>query len=238
MTLYRIQDAQGRGPWRPGFSVQWIDMDKDDSLCPPMMVDFPQWRKIVARAQSRGLMHFGMAVRGIHGLHRWFTPDEIQRLRGFGGNTPTIAAFREWRAKAGGPDIIGGAEQAAYTIALAVARCIRPGSPLEPYLASLVDPDVRAIWTPTNDGYFARLPVGALDRIWMELVPSDLARIGAWAKLKKAQKAQDLHDLFNSADYREALGLSRDTTATIDAWLPKELQWPEIEGEDDEAEAA
>lgn len=84
MTLYRIQDAQGRGPWRPGFSVQWIDPEKDDSLCQPMMVDFPQWRKIMAHAQSRGLMHFGMAVRGIRGLHRWFTPDEIQRLRGFG----------------------------------------------------------------------------------------------------------------------------------------------------------
>jgi hypothetical protein len=84
LTLYRIQDAQGRGPWRPGFSMQWIDPDKDDSLCPPMMLDFPEWRRLVSRAQQRGLMHFGMAVRGIAGIHRWFTPDEISRLRGFG----------------------------------------------------------------------------------------------------------------------------------------------------------
>lgn len=83
-TLYRIQDAEGRGPWRPGFSHQWIDPDKDDSLCPPMMVEFPNWRARFTMFEARGFLHFGCCVRGIVGLHRWFTPDELERLRGFG----------------------------------------------------------------------------------------------------------------------------------------------------------
>lgn len=86
MTLYRIQDAQGRGPWRPGFSMKWIDPNKDDSLCPPMMADFPKWRAAIDRAALQGLCHFGCCVRGMAGVHRWFTPDELGRLRGFGYN--------------------------------------------------------------------------------------------------------------------------------------------------------
>lgn len=81
---YRIQDKSGRGPWRPGFSHRWIDPDKDDTLCPPMMVDFPQWLPQVAKAQKAGYMHFGCCVEGIAGLHRWFTPLELDRLQSLG----------------------------------------------------------------------------------------------------------------------------------------------------------
>lgn len=84
MSRYRIQDASGRGPWRPGFSHQWIDPAKDDTLCPPMMHDFPQWTSQVAKAQREGLAHFGCCVEGIRGLHRWFTPSELHLLRMFG----------------------------------------------------------------------------------------------------------------------------------------------------------
>lgn len=83
-TLYRIQDASGRGPWRPGFSLKWIDTEKDDSLCPPMMQDFPEWRRLINRAIDRGYLHYGCCVRGMAGVHRWFTPAELSRLRGFG----------------------------------------------------------------------------------------------------------------------------------------------------------
>jgi ParB family transcriptional regulator, chromosome partitioning protein len=78
--------------------------------------------------------------------------------------------------------------------------------------------------------------VPVLDAIWAELVPADLRDAKIWGDMKKAQKAAELHDLFNSADYREAFGLSRATADAIHAWLPPELQWPAVEGE--EAEAA
>ena len=84
MARYRIQDASGRGPWRPGLSMQWIDPEKDDTLCPPMQYDFPQWSSQVYKAQRQGLSFFGCCVEGISGLHRWFTPSEISRLRMLG----------------------------------------------------------------------------------------------------------------------------------------------------------
>lgn len=85
-VLMRIQDQSGRGPWRPGFSMKWIDPDKDDSLCPPMFVEFPKWRMAIDRAAREGLVHFGCCVRGEEGLLRWFTREELNRLRGFGFN--------------------------------------------------------------------------------------------------------------------------------------------------------
>ncbi len=159
------------------------------------------------------------------------------RLAGFeakdyGRNTPTVAGFKAFRATYDSPGVRITATQ--HALALAIARCIRPNSPLEAYLASRVEPKVRAIWTPTKDDYLARLPVPVLDAIWAELVPSEIAAARNWPGLKKADKARELHDLFNSADYREALGLSRATADTIHAWLPPELQWPAVEGEEGE----
>jgi ParB family transcriptional regulator, chromosome partitioning protein len=159
------------------------------------------------------------------------TPQDPHRPR------PSVAGLKAWSSPGNWSYAnIGTKEAAIYTLALAIARGIRPHSPLEAYLASLVEPKVRAIWTPTKDGYFARLTVPVLDAIWAELVPADLRDAKIWGALKKAQKAAELHDLFNSADYREAIGLSRAANDAIDAWLPPELQWPAVEGEEAEAE--
>jgi ParB family transcriptional regulator, chromosome partitioning protein len=170
--------------------------------------------------------------------------DPPARLVGFGASTdrqasPSVEGFKAFREEASGYTFIK--DQVAATacrpgLTTAIARCIRPHRPLEAYLASLVEPNVRAIWTPTKDGYFARIPVPVLDAIWAELVPPMLAANYNWPGLKKADKARELHDLFNSAEYREALGLSRADADAIHAWLPPELQWPAVEGE--EAEAA
>lgn len=146
---------------------------------------------------------------------------------------PSVDGFKAWRQLTGRTDVIAQPDSTGAILTLAIARCIRPHSPLEAYLASLVEPKVRAIWTPTRDGYFARLPAPVLDAIWADLVPGDLAAARNWPGLKKADKARELHDLFNSADYREALGLSRASADTIHAWLPPELQWPAVEGEEE-----
>lgn len=82
MILYRVQDKSGRGPWRPGFSHEWADPTKDISLCPPMMAELPDWRRSVAR--HPWLTHWGCCAHGLRGVHRWFTPLEIDRLRALG----------------------------------------------------------------------------------------------------------------------------------------------------------
>ncbi|RHZ90462.1 chromosome partitioning protein ParB, partial [Cereibacter sphaeroides] len=48
-------------------------------------------------------------------------------------------------------------------------------------------------------------------------------------KLKKGEKAKRLEALFADPATREALGLSREDCAKIDAWVPAELDWPEGE---------
>lgn len=116
---------------------------------------------------------------------------------------------------------------AAITAALAAIFCRHDGEFVD-HLAARIGANVRKIWTPTAEGYFSRLPVAMLDRIWAELVPDGTVSHDAFARQKKAEKARDLDQLFNSADYREALGLDRATCQRIDQWLPAELQFAEV----------
>lgn len=119
------------------------------------------------------------------------------------------------------------ARNAAITAALAAIFCRHDGA-FADHLAARIGANVRKIWTPTADGYFSRLPVAALDRIWAELVPPMDGLEDAFLRQKKADKAKDLDQLFNSADYREAMRLDRATCQRIDQWLPAELQFGEV----------
>lgn len=116
---------------------------------------------------------------------------------------------------------------AAITAALAAIFCRHDGDFVD-HLAARIGANVRKIWTPTAEGYFSRLPVAALDRIWAELVPPMDGLEDAFLRQKKADKAKDLDQLFNSADYREAMRLDRATCQRIDQWLPAELQFGEV----------
>lgn len=133
----------------------------------------------------------------------------------------TAEAFIAWRNQ--------GQIARDRAISLHLARAFRGGE-LGPLIASLTDPDPRKIWTPTAAGYLSRLPCHALDGIWVDLVPDDRTPNHAtFRALKKAEKAQHLHRLFNDTDFREVLGLSRAQNTAIDTWLPAELQWPAVE---------
>lgn len=113
----------------------------------------------------------------------------------------------------------------------AVARSLDSHSALSPFLADMLNPAPREIWTPTAAGYFSRLPVPVLDRLWVELLPEDRREGIAFADQKKGEKARTLERLFNDADFREALGLSREINSRLDAWVPEQLQWPAMEDE-------
>jgi ParB family chromosome partitioning protein len=115
------------------------------------------------------------------------------------------------------------ARNAAITAALA-STFHQAGSDFGKALAAMLRVDARKVWTPNAENYFKRLPMSALDTIWTELVPPDLGDHETYRGLKKAEKAKQLDQLFNSDDFREALGLSREMNATIDRWLPEELR--------------
>ena len=113
---------------------------------------------------------------------------------------------------------------AAITAGLARTYC-RERDDFADELGALIGADVRKIWTPTAENYFKRLPGPLLDQIMAELVPDDLYDAAKFRALKKADKARQLHELFQGHDYREALGLSRAQGLAIDSWLPPELRF-------------
>jgi hypothetical protein len=78
--VYRIQDAEGRGPFRPGFSSTWLDAARH--------CEFPSWLEefgwcIPADLQAQG-WHFGSACRSVEGIKQWFSRTERRRLERFG----------------------------------------------------------------------------------------------------------------------------------------------------------
>lgn len=81
IKLIRMQDSDGRGPWKPNFSHKWIS-DSNQRLGPPVFEDFPNFDKIVRKAHNQG-KHIGCAVRADK-TKDWFLPDEIEVLRGYG----------------------------------------------------------------------------------------------------------------------------------------------------------
>lgn len=135
----------------------------------------------------------------------------------------TVASFLSFRAK-------GSAYRDAI-LALAAARSLTKGD-MSPWLAHTLQPDPRRFWTPTKEGYFSRIAGGHLDAIWANLVPDDREPSHAqFRALKKPDKAQHLHRLFNDADFRELIGLSREENRAIDTWIPAEMAWPDLEEE-------
>ncbi|MCA2012423.1 ParB N-terminal domain-containing protein [Cereibacter sphaeroides] len=135
----------------------------------------------------------------------------------------TSERFAEFRAL--------GKKHRNEVLSRALARTLMPHRDMAPFLAELLAPDPRQIWTPTAAAYLGRLPVPSIDRLWAELVPEDRREGIEFDGKKKGEKAKILERLFNEADFREALGLSRDMNARIDAWLPQQLQWPAPEAE-------
>lgn len=82
MKLYRIQDKQGRGPWRPGLSAKWLS-DEGPDLPPAIQEELPEFFRLVSAAHERGF-HIGCAARGEGALSKWIQEGEMERLSEMG----------------------------------------------------------------------------------------------------------------------------------------------------------
>lgn len=110
--LWRVQDIDGRGPYRPGFSRYWSSLDGPTVL--------PWWTEIglsleqaIARIPQN--MHGGSAFASLDQLAAWFTAEERERLDAFGfvivrfrpdkiiAETPTQVVFAQNHPLAGLP---------------------------------------------------------------------------------------------------------------------------------------
>jgi len=82
VILYRIEDQQGRGPFRPGLSQQWRDADGHDF--PPPWVEAGitprQWQNLF----SEWAIKRGVACRSREQLYQWFSRAERRRLKRLG----------------------------------------------------------------------------------------------------------------------------------------------------------
>lgn len=78
--IIRIQDTDGRGPWRPGFSYQWIGDDTPTGM--PAISHYPKALAAAVCADKRGL-HVGCAVYDID-IGKWFSPRDIEKLKSLG----------------------------------------------------------------------------------------------------------------------------------------------------------
>lgn len=91
--VYRIQDREGRGPWRPGFSQVWSNPDPppDYEALLPWGEEFG-WNLL----ERRGLPgeHYGCAVRKLRDLGKWVLADECQRLDKLGFKIVSIRPDR------------------------------------------------------------------------------------------------------------------------------------------------
>lgn len=95
MTIvFRVQDADGRGPFKPGVTETWLDADPDRTGPPSWMEEFgPNLLRDVGKAGE----HHGSACRTIDGLLGWFTATERSKLAGLGYR---VVEFRDARVLA------------------------------------------------------------------------------------------------------------------------------------------
>ncbi|MGB7243766.1 MAG: hypothetical protein WBC93_16985, partial [Sulfitobacter sp.] len=83
--------------------------------------------------------------------------------------------------------------------------------------------DIRAIWTPSAENCFKRLKGPQLDALYLAMLDltADSAAYKTFIKSKKAEKNEALHKFFNDPEHQQALGVTADQKARIDAWAPE-----------------
>ncbi len=88
VTVFRVQDADGRGPFRPGMTVRWIDADDKP---PTWMAEFGD--DLIDRLGAAGEV-FGSGVRTLASLERWFNGVERMRLADLGYRLVSVPGCR------------------------------------------------------------------------------------------------------------------------------------------------
>lgn len=78
MIVYRFQDVDGRGPYKPGMRDRWGDADHDFRGLRSFIED-PDIGVSVIRGRRPGRV--GCAFLSLEQARRWFTPREVMRMQ-------------------------------------------------------------------------------------------------------------------------------------------------------------
>jgi len=87
--VFRVQDTEGRGPWRPGFSRVWVQPRPDHMLLAPFFVEFPGVLKAVLPGER-----LGSGCNNPSHLRRWFTEKEYRTLKKLGYSAVALEVDR------------------------------------------------------------------------------------------------------------------------------------------------
>jgi len=89
VPAYRVQDADGRGPWKPGFSKVWVQDRTDDEFAAlaPIAEQFPD---LVFPSGY----HFGCGCETVDQLKLWFNVEEFRILRSHGYHAVSLKVDR------------------------------------------------------------------------------------------------------------------------------------------------
>jgi len=77
--VLRIQDFDGRGPFKPGFSHNWVESRPDHMYLIPWTQEFGRLDKKILPGEV-----MGCGCKTIEQLRRWFTKKEYDKLVQFG----------------------------------------------------------------------------------------------------------------------------------------------------------
>ena len=66
-VIFRVQDAEGRGPWKPGFSSQWMDEARPEWL-PPIYDELNIHPHHLGRLVPRGMSAAAPNSAGSRGM--------------------------------------------------------------------------------------------------------------------------------------------------------------------------
>ncbi len=75
--VYRIQDKNGRGPFRPDMTYRWYEKRDDRAFLVPFFVTWADFR-------PTGNYHYACGCTSVEQLKRWFSAGEYQKLLSLG----------------------------------------------------------------------------------------------------------------------------------------------------------
>lgn len=78
-TVYRVQDVDGIGPWKPGLSKIWVQDRDDHKNLLPWFIEFDE-RVILRKIELHKTKNIGCGCGDIEQLRRWFSQIEYFRL--------------------------------------------------------------------------------------------------------------------------------------------------------------
>lgn len=87
--VFRIQDTDGRGPWKPGFSHRWVEDRPDHENLKPWYVEFGRVDRLMIAGE-----HGGSGCETLKQLGRWFTHDEYRKLKKLGYKAVRLKVHR------------------------------------------------------------------------------------------------------------------------------------------------